>query len=79
MVSKVIDIKSYTYKVLSSNRHWYNLHDFTGPSTTVCEDKEDWCSLTKPDCTLEYVKLNCKNHCGLCKNNDISYKFYFVN
>ena len=58
--------------------HWYNLHDFTEPNTIVCEDKEDWCSLTKPDCTLQYVKLNCKNYCGLCKNNVISYKFYFV-
>ena len=48
------------------------------PNNIVCEDKDDWCSLTKPDCTLEYVKLNCKNHCGLCKNNNILYKFYFV-
>ena len=27
---------------------------------------KDWCTVTYPDCTVEYTKLHCKKYCGLC-------------
>ena len=35
----------------------------------VCENKESYCDIVKPDCKLQKTRTHCAKYCGFCKGN----------